>query len=85
MEKSSLELFYPGFIGNMEVRNHFVRSATYEGMATADGFPTEAVCDVYRALAEGNVGTVITSRAGTDILLRGQNRRLRRSRARSWS
>lgn len=42
-------------------RNHFVRSATYEGKALPDGTPTEAIKDLYCALADGGVGTIITS------------------------
>lgn len=48
-------------IGKMEVRNHFLRSATFEGAATEAGFPTEAISATYRKLANGGVGTIITS------------------------
>lgn len=56
-----MSLFEKCYIGKMEVSNHFVRSATYEGKATDDGRPTEAICELYQRLAQGGVGTIITS------------------------
>lgn len=58
-----MNLFDATVIGGMPVRNHFVRSATYEGKAAEDGSPTPAIDAIYRALAEGGVGTIITSYA----------------------
>lgn len=55
------QLFSPTRIGNLEVKNHFVRSATAEGKATEDGYPTEAILDTYQRLAEGQIGTIISS------------------------
>lgn len=48
-------------IGNIDVKNHFIRSATFEGKATEDGLPTKEITDLYVKLVDGNVGTVITS------------------------
>ena len=56
-----MNLFEKTHIGHMEVKNHFVRSATYEGKATDDGRPTEAIKELYVKLANGDVGTIITS------------------------
>ncbi|MFR3729292.1 NADH:flavin oxidoreductase [Lacrimispora sp.] len=56
-----MNLFERTHIGNMEVKNHFIRSATYEGKATEDGYPTDVVKSIYRELAKGGVGTIITS------------------------
>lgn len=56
-----MDLFYGINIRNMEAANHFVRSATYEGKATEDGYPTEKIKQIYEELAKGGVGTIITS------------------------
>lgn len=56
-----MNLFDATTIGGIEARNHFVRSATGEAKATADGFPTEKIKDIYVTLAKNNVGTIITS------------------------
>ena len=56
-----MNLFDKTQIGNMEARNHFLRSATYEGKATEEGYPTDATKSIYRNLAQGDVGTIITS------------------------
>ena len=56
-----MNLFDTTYIGNLKVRNHFVRSATYEGKADPDGSPNEEITRIYRELAEGGIGTIITS------------------------
>jgi 2,4-dienoyl-CoA reductase-like NADH-dependent reductase (Old Yellow Enzyme family) len=56
-----MELFESAVLGGIPVRNHFVRSATYEGKATEEGAPTPDIERLYCALAEGGVGTIITS------------------------
>ena len=53
-------LFKPHEIGGMQIRNRFVRSGTFEGMATFDGRPTQKLRDLYYDLAEGEVGLIIT-------------------------
>ena len=50
----------PMQIGNLTIKNRFVRSATYEKRATADGAATDELVGFYRALAEGGVGLIIT-------------------------
>lgn len=56
-------LFEPARIGLMELRNRFVRSATWEGMATPDGAVTPRLVDMISALAKGGVGLIISSHA----------------------
>ena len=56
-------LFEKGKIKNLELKNRFVRSATAEGLTTADGSPTKELGDVYRTLAENEVGLIVTSGA----------------------
>ena len=56
-------LFAPIQVGSVEIPNRFVRSATHEFMAEDDGTPTERQAEVYRKLAEGEVGLIITGHA----------------------
>ena len=56
-----MNLFDTADIGNLKVRNHFLRSATYEGRADDDGSPNDEILRIYRELAEGGIGTIITS------------------------
>lgn len=58
-----MTLFEDTYIGHLKVKNHFIRSATYEGKATEDGRPTEAIAKLYEDLASHDVGTIITSYA----------------------
>jgi len=56
-------LFEPEPINEMVVPNRFVRSATWEGMATDDGAATPKLIQTMAALAKGGVGMIITSHA----------------------
>ena len=47
-------------LGGTELRNRFVRSATWEGMCDSEGRPPEKLADLYRVLAREKVGLVIT-------------------------
>ena len=51
----------PKKIGKLEIKNRFVRSATYEGMATEEGEITDRLVDFYKTLSEGGTGLIITS------------------------
>ncbi|MBI1987158.1 MAG: NADH:flavin oxidoreductase [Nitrospinae bacterium] len=53
-------LFRSGKIGNLELKNRFVRSATGECLAAADGQVTDALVSLYTDLAKGGVGLIIT-------------------------
>ncbi|MFW6103306.1 MAG: NADH:flavin oxidoreductase [Chloroflexota bacterium] len=58
----------PGLFDNVElngtvVRNRFVRSATYEGMASIDGTAKDSLVDLTVDLAKGEVGLIISSHA----------------------
>lgn len=50
-------------IGRLELRNRFVRSATWEGMADSNGAPTDRLISLYETLAEGGAGLLITGYA----------------------
>jgi len=47
----------------MSLANRFVRSATWEGMATSDGICTGRLTETMAKLAEGGVGLIITGHA----------------------
>jgi len=53
----------PKKIGSIEIKNRFIRSATFEGMATEDGYITDKHLKLYKKLAEGGVGLIITGYA----------------------
>jgi len=59
MRTSKSILFEPTKIKNMDLRNRFVRSATYEGCAD-DGRVTDKQLNLYATLSEGGVGLIIT-------------------------
>lgn len=55
--------FDPAAIGPMRLRNRFVRSATWEGMAADDGAAPPELIELMRQLAVGEVGLIITGHA----------------------
>ncbi len=56
-------LFTPVRIGPLTVPNRFVRSATHDFMADDEGSVTGAHVELYRRLAEGEVGLIISGHA----------------------
>jgi 2,4-dienoyl-CoA reductase-like NADH-dependent reductase (Old Yellow Enzyme family) len=57
-------LFDPITIGGLSLRNRLMRSATAERMAEPEtGRPTQAMADVYRDLADGGIGLLVTGHA----------------------
>ena len=59
-------LFRPGKIRNVKIKNRIVRSATYEKRATKDGYVTDRLIKLYRDLAEGGTGLIITGAIAVD-------------------
>ncbi|MBM4305591.1 MAG: NADH:flavin oxidoreductase [Deltaproteobacteria bacterium] len=57
------KLFETSRINSMVLSNRFVRSATWEGMATPDGAVTPKLIETMTALARGEVGLIISSHA----------------------
>ena len=53
-------LFEPVRIQNLELKNRFVRSATFEGCGDDQGNPTQRLITLYEALGRGGVGLIIT-------------------------
>ncbi len=56
-------LFESTSIKSMVLENRFVRSATWEGLATDDGAVTPRLVDVQTALARGGIGLIISGHA----------------------
>ncbi len=61
-------LFTPRKIGSLTIRNRFIRSATHESMAEKDGRMSSRHLELFRALAEGEVGLIITGHAYVERL-----------------
>ena len=53
-------LFQPWQLANVRPRNRVVRSATYEGLGDRAGRPRPELGELYRRLAAGGVGTIVT-------------------------
>ena len=53
-------LFSPKKIGNVEIKNRIIRSATWTGNATAEGYVTDKLIEFYNKLAEGGIGLIIS-------------------------
>jgi 2,4-dienoyl-CoA reductase-like NADH-dependent reductase (Old Yellow Enzyme family) len=54
-------IFEPIEIKGIKIRNRIARSATYEGMGSPKGRPSEQLAQTYRDLADGQVGLIFTS------------------------
>jgi 2,4-dienoyl-CoA reductase-like NADH-dependent reductase (Old Yellow Enzyme family) len=52
-------LFEPGKIGNIELKNRFVRSATVECLCTEEGRVTDAYLRAYERLAKGGAALIV--------------------------
>lgn len=61
--KNKSILFTPVSIGSVSVPNRFVRSATQDFMASSEGSITDRQLSLFRDLAEGEVGLIITGHA----------------------
>jgi 2,4-dienoyl-CoA reductase-like NADH-dependent reductase (Old Yellow Enzyme family) len=59
-------LFEPFKINSLTLPNRFIRSATWEGMATPDGRPTPALAAMWKNLAAGGVGLIVAGHAYVD-------------------
>lgn len=57
------KLFETTEINGMKLSNRFVRSATWEGMATSEGAVTPQLTETMTRLAEGGVGLIVSSHA----------------------
>lgn len=57
------DCFDPLLINGMSLPNRFVRSATWEGLATPEGAVTPELCERMAELARGQVGLIISGHA----------------------
>ncbi len=57
------DMFNPYTINTMTLSNRFIRSATYEGLATEEGYVTDTLLSVYGELARGDIGLIIVGYA----------------------
>ena len=57
------DLFESTVLKGMTLANRFVRSATWEGLATTEGYATESLARLLAELARGEVGLIITGHA----------------------
>ena len=57
------KLFEKTTINSLDLKNRFVRSATWEGMAHTDGACSQRLIDLMAELSEGGVGLIISSHA----------------------
>lgn len=71
-EKAMSVMFSPMRLGNLEINNRFVHSATYEATAAPDGRVTDALIKRYQRLAKGQVGLIIPGYLFTHPLGRAQ-------------
>jgi 2,4-dienoyl-CoA reductase-like NADH-dependent reductase (Old Yellow Enzyme family) len=56
-------LFEPSKINGMQLINRFIRSATWEGMASKEGAYTQRLVELMTQLAKGAVGLIVTGHA----------------------
>jgi 2,4-dienoyl-CoA reductase-like NADH-dependent reductase (Old Yellow Enzyme family) len=56
----ALECLRPGRIGGLTIRNRLIRAPTSESISGPDGEVTCEILDMYRALARGGVGLIMT-------------------------
>ena len=66
-------VFQPGNIGNLRIKNRLIRSATFENLATRSGEITDELLNLYRVLAQGGVGLIITGHIGIHPDFRAAN------------
>jgi len=57
----SKELFETTVLAGIELPNRLMRSATWEGMATAEGMVTDRLVALHEDLARGGIGLIISS------------------------
>jgi 2,4-dienoyl-CoA reductase-like NADH-dependent reductase (Old Yellow Enzyme family) len=56
-------MFEPCRIGSLEIKNCFLRSATWDATADITGRVTDASIEIYRRLGEGDIGLIVSGYA----------------------
>jgi len=57
------DVFQPLQINSMLLPNRFIRSATYEGLATPKGMVTDELVNLYSELGGGGLGLIVAGYA----------------------
>lgn len=76
MKREGYRLFSQGRIARLTTKNRLVRSATYEAAMTEDGGATPYILNLYRNLARGGVGTIITGHMAVQYEGKGGERQI---------
>ncbi len=63
-----MDVFQPVRIGSLELRNRFVRSATWDASADHSGAVTDASVAIYRQLGQGGIGLIVSGYAFVSTL-----------------
>lgn len=56
----NIDLFSPYRIGHLEIKNRFMRAATWDATADTSGVVTDSSIELYRELGKGEIGLVVT-------------------------
>ena len=59
-------LFSPGKIGTVQIKNRIIRSATWAAKATNEGYVTDNLINLFKDLAEGGTGLIISGYLAVD-------------------
>jgi 2,4-dienoyl-CoA reductase-like NADH-dependent reductase (Old Yellow Enzyme family) len=55
-----MKLLQPASLGSCDLQNRIIRSATYEGLCDAAGYPSDRYINLYKALSRNYIGGIIT-------------------------
>jgi 2,4-dienoyl-CoA reductase-like NADH-dependent reductase (Old Yellow Enzyme family) len=69
-----VDLFEPYRIGRLDLKNRFVRSATWDSSADSSGAVTDESVALYSKLAKGGVGLIVTGFAFVSLLGQAMSR-----------
>lgn len=61
-----MNLFESARVNSITLKNRIIRSATYEGSCDKGGNPTDFIAGLYKKLADGEVGAIITGYVGVN-------------------
>lgn len=63
-------------IGNLKLKNRFMRSATWVGLADDKGYVSDAECALMADLARGEIGLVVSGHMAVEACGRARNRQM---------